>query len=69
MTLVLSLGSFVTPELLGGRKDLMMANLVDFYTRVSLDWGVSSAIALVLLALTGFLIVVLALIPGDHKLM
>ena len=69
MTLVLSLGSFVTPELLGGRKDLMMANLVDFYTRVSLDWGVSSAIALVLLALTGFLIVVLALIPGEHKLM
>lgn len=68
MTLVLSLGSFVTPELLGGRKDLMMANLVDFYTRVSLDWGVSSAIAVILLALTGMLIVALARLPGEHKL-
>ena len=69
MTLVLSLGSFVTPELLGGRKDLMMANLVDFYTRVSLDWGVSSAIALILLVLTSVLIAALALVPGEHKLM
>ena len=68
MTLVLSLGSFVTPALLGGRKDLMMANLVDFYTRVSLDWGVSSAIAVILLLLTGGLIALLAQLPGEHKL-
>jgi mannopine transport system permease protein len=39
ITLALSLGSFVTPALLGRRHDLMMASLVDFYTRVSLDWG------------------------------
>ena len=68
MSLVLSLGMFVTPALLGGRRDLMMANLVDFYTRVSLDWGVASAIALLLLGLTGILIAIMARLPGEHRL-
>lgn len=68
MTLVLSLGMFVTPALLGGRRDLMMANLVDFYTRISLDWGIASAIALLLLIITGGLIAVMARLPGEHRL-
>ncbi|MCC7047440.1 MAG: ABC transporter permease [Alphaproteobacteria bacterium] len=68
MTLVLSLGMFVTPALLGGRRDLMMANLVDFYTRVSLDWGIASSIALLLLGITGGLIAIMARLPGEHRL-
>jgi len=68
ITLVLSLGSFVTPALLGGRRDLMMASLVDFYTRVSLDWGTASAIAVLLLAITGGLILLLSRLPGEHRL-
>lgn len=67
MCLVLSLGMFVTPELLGGRQDKMMANLVDFYTRVSLDWGIASAIAVVLLVLSGLLIAGLSRLPGEHR--
>jgi len=68
ITLVLSLGSFVTPALLGGRHDLMMASLVDFYTRVSLDWASASAIAVLLLAITGGLILLLTRLPGEHRL-
>jgi mannopine transport system permease protein len=68
ITLVLSLGSFVTPALLGGRRDLMMASLVDFYTRVSLDWATASAIAVLLLAITGGLILLLSRLPGEHRL-
>ena len=68
ITLVLSLGSFVTPALLGGRRDLMMASLVDFYTRVSLDWASASAIAVLLLAITGGLILLLTRLPGEHRL-
>jgi ABC-type spermidine/putrescine transport system permease subunit I len=68
ITLVLSLGSFVTPALLGGRRDLMMASLVDFYTRISLDWGSASAIAVLLLAITGGLILLLLRLPGEHRL-
>jgi putative spermidine/putrescine transport system permease protein/mannopine transport system permease protein len=50
-TFVMSAGFFVIPALLGGRKDVMMANLVDFYTRETLDWNLASAIGVILLAL------------------
>jgi len=49
MASVIGMGSFVTPALLGGRKDLMMANLVDFYIREALDWRMAAAIAVILI--------------------
>lgn len=49
MASVIGMGSFVTPALLGGRQDLMMANLVDFYVREALDWRMASAIAVILI--------------------
>ena len=48
---VMSLGFFIVPALLGGRQDLMLANLVDFYTREVLDWNVASAVGVILFAL------------------
>lgn len=50
-TTVMSLGFFVVPALLGGRKDAMMSNLVDFYTRETLDWNMASAIGVILLGI------------------
>lgn len=50
-TFVMSTGFFVIPALLGGRKDLMLANLVDFYTRETLDWNMAAAIGVILLAI------------------
>ncbi|WFU40001.1 ABC transporter permease [Bradyrhizobium sp. CB82] len=50
-TTVMSLGFFVIPALLGGRKDAMMSNLVDFYTRETLDWNMASAIGVILLGI------------------
>jgi putative spermidine/putrescine transport system permease protein len=50
-TFVMSAGFFVIPALLGGRKDVMLANLVDFYTRETLDWNLASAIGVILLGL------------------
>jgi mannopine transport system permease protein len=38
INVVLSIGMYITPALLGGRQDMMVANLVDFYTRQTLDW-------------------------------
>lgn len=48
---VMSLGFFVIPALLGGRHDVMLANLVDFYTREALDWNMAAAIGVLLLAM------------------
>jgi putative spermidine/putrescine transport system permease protein/mannopine transport system permease protein len=47
----MSMGFFVIPALLGGRKDAMMSNLVDFYTRETMDWNMASAIGVIMLAI------------------
>ncbi|WEQ57036.1 ABC transporter permease [Komagataeibacter nataicola] len=52
-TFIISLGFFVVPALLGGRHDVMLANLVDFYTRETLDWPAAAAIGMCLLAVIG----------------
>lgn len=64
LTFVLSLGFFVTPALLGGRHDMMLANLIDFYTRETLDWPAASAIAVVLLISTALLLALLGRVRG-----
>ncbi|MCC8967472.1 ABC transporter permease [Bradyrhizobium sp. Pear76] len=58
---VLSLGSFVLPALLGGGRDAMLSNLVDFYNRQVLDWPKASAISVVLLGMALIFAVPLAL--------
>jgi len=50
-TTIMSMGFFVIPALLGGRRDVMMSNLVDFYTRETMDWHMASAIGVMLLAI------------------
>ncbi len=68
LTFVLSLGFFVTPALLGGRHDMMLANLIDFYTRETLDWQAAAAIAVVLLATTALLLAMLRRVRGAQAL-
>lgn len=46
---VMALAFFILPALLGGRQDIMLANLVDFYTREILDWNIASAVGVTLL--------------------
>jgi putative spermidine/putrescine transport system permease protein len=65
MVAVISMGSFVTPALLGGRGDGMMANLVDFYIREALDWRMASAIAVVLVCFAGLILVALLSLRGS----
>jgi len=65
MVAVISMGSFVTPALLGGRGDIMMANLVDFYIREALDWRMASAIAVILVSFAALLLIALLSIKGS----
>lgn len=59
---VLSLGAFIIPALLGGPKDVMLSNLIDFYNRQVLDWPRASAIAVVLLLIASTIAVPTALL-------
>ncbi|MBV7485312.1 ABC transporter permease [Bordetella sp. BOR01] len=67
MCMTLSMGMYITPALLGGRRDMMLANLIDFYTRQTLDWNLASAIAMLLLLLSGLLLWVLGRVQRDDR--
>lgn len=67
MCLIISFGFFVTPALLGGRRDVMLANLIDLYTRETLNWTLSSAIAVVLLMASGLLVLGLSRVSSQPK--
>jgi ABC-type spermidine/putrescine transport system permease subunit I len=49
---ILSMGYFITPALVGGRKDMMIGNLIVFQINKLADWDFASAIGVVLLAVT-----------------
>jgi putative spermidine/putrescine transport system permease protein len=52
LVFVLSLGYFVTPALLGGRRDVVIARMIQMEIGQFGDWGVAAALSLVLLVAT-----------------
>ena len=49
---ILSMGFFITPALVGGKKDIMIGNLINFQINQLLNWGFASFIGLALLIVT-----------------
>lgn len=49
---VISLGFFITPALMGGHKDIMVAVLIERQVMETLEWGLSAAFSLILLVAT-----------------
>lgn len=68
MSAVLSIGLFVTPALLGGRRDMLVANLIDYYTREALDWNVAAVLAMILLVVSGMLIAILSRVDRSARM-
>ncbi|MCC6195836.1 MAG: ABC transporter permease [Burkholderiales bacterium] len=52
LVFTISLGFFVIPAILGGPRDLMVAQLIEFNVNNTLDWGFAGALSTVLLAAT-----------------
>lgn len=52
MVFVMALGYYVTPALLGGTTNMMLAELIAQQVQSLLNWGVGSAAAFILLAVT-----------------
>ncbi len=53
LVFVLGLGFFITPALLGGPRDLMISMLIERQVNDLTNWGFGSALAVMLLAVTG----------------
>lgn len=58
LTFILSLGFFITPALVGGPRESMIANIIVTQITQTLNWGFGSALG-VILVVSGFLIVAL----------
>jgi ABC-type spermidine/putrescine transport system permease subunit I len=56
MVFILCLGSYVTPAMLGGGKVIMVANSIANDIQMFFNWGVASALGVVLLLLTGVIL-------------
>ena len=52
MVFVMSLGYFVTPSLLGGTANMMLAELIVQQVQSLLNWGMGGAVAFILLVVT-----------------
>jgi ABC-type spermidine/putrescine transport system permease subunit I len=52
LVFILSLGFFITPALMGGPSDIMIAMLIEREVEITLNWSFASALAVILLALT-----------------
>lgn len=52
MVFIISLGFYVTPALLGGPKDILLAQVIEFQISETLNWGFAAALSVVLLIVT-----------------
>jgi len=68
LVFIQTLGFFITPALLGGRRDVMIAQLIELELNQLLNWGLASAIAIVLLAATLALFIVYTRLVGVERL-
>jgi putative spermidine/putrescine transport system permease protein len=68
ITFILSLGYYITPALVGGPGDQMVSNFISLYINRELNWGLASALGVVLLVVTLLLYRVYLKLVGSERL-
>lgn len=68
LVFIISLGFFITPALLGGRKEMMLANLIDNQVRVAINWPFASTLAMLLLVFTMLSYLIYQKLFGSERL-
>lgn len=57
MVFMLAVGFYITPALVGGPDDQMVSTFIAFYTNNTINWGMSAALATLLLAATAAIVI------------
>ncbi len=65
LVFIISCGFFITPVILGAPSDMMVANLVDYYVHVVVDFNSAAALAVLILLAVLPLIIVQQLLPRE----
>ncbi len=68
MVFILALGYYITPALVGGAGDEMIAQFIAFYVNQTLNWGMAAALSVVLLAATLGLYFVYSMFSGGNRM-
>lgn len=67
LVFVLSLGFYITPALLGGSKNTMIAMLIENNINITLNWNLASALSLLLFFVTILLVFIPFLLFRNHS--
>jgi len=51
LVFILSIGYYITPELVGGTSGIFISNRIAYHISSSLNWGLAAALGVILLAL------------------
>ncbi len=65
---ILALGFWVTPALVGGRRDQMVSYFIAYFTNETLHWGLATALGAILLFFTGVIFFLFKIIFRLDKL-
>jgi putative spermidine/putrescine transport system permease protein len=68
LVFILALGYYITPALVGGAEDQMVAYFIAFYTTATVNWGLAAALGAVLLLATTVLYLVYSRLVGQTKM-
>jgi putative spermidine/putrescine transport system permease protein len=68
LVFVIALGFYITPALVGGPGDQMVGYFIAYFTNQSVNWGMGSALALLLVAIAALLFVVAGRVVGVDAL-
>jgi ABC-type spermidine/putrescine transport system permease subunit I len=66
---ILSVGFFITPDLMGGPSDVMVAMLIERSVEITLDWPAAAVMSLFLLAVTMILYAIYYRVTDVRRLM
>lgn len=67
LVFIMALGYYVTPTLIGGANDQMLAYFIAFYTTQSANWGLAAALGVLLLAATFVLYLAYSRLAGLNQ--
>ncbi|MBR0648784.1 ABC transporter permease [Roseomonas terrae] len=67
LVFIQALGFYVTPALLGGPNDQMLAWFVGFYATRSVNWGLAAALSVLLLAAVGLCVALYGKLAGFRR--
>ena len=68
LVFMMGIGFFITPSLLGGRTDVMISMAIEAQVNDMVNWGLASALAVVLLGITIFIFIIYDRLLGLDKM-